>query len=147
MSKNTNTVAVTLAALLASAISPGENFGIANDIMKDALAQEAEAAKGKATTAVRGVLSGMQAEVASSVQELRAARQVANEAKEKAESLTRAFAYFVETSNPLPFYRAQENDYSGHDFCRKVGIPVPKADHAAWSIPAGWKPSVNTKIA
>ncbi len=55
---------------------------------------------------------------------------------------TRAFAYFLETSDPFPFLRVTENRLTANDFARSVGISYDFSDEP--KVPQNWNPAPGT---
>lgn len=141
--KNTvnNAVIVSLSALIAGSITLGHGIAVQPGIMAEALEAERKVASEKAKSTVQTLIRNFDTMLRGSVAKLRAAREVEAETSRVVKAQTLAFQFFGETGNPLPFFKATHQHYRADDFCDSIGITVPKADHAAWSIPAGWKPA------
>lgn len=136
-----NAALVSLSALIAGSITLGAGVAVQPGIMAEALEAERKAAGEKAKASVQTLIRSFDTTLRGSVAKLRAAREVEADAAKVVKSQTLAFQFFGETGNPLPFFKATGQTYRAEDFCTSIGIAVPKSDHAAWSIPAGWKPA------
>lgn len=145
MSQRKSNAVVTLAALISSAHNVG-GIVFGSDVVKAAADKVIQQKNEQAVAAVQGLIGNFQTNLQQRVATLRDLREREKAAKQVVDDTDRAYRYFAATGNPLPMFAVMEggnkgpNNYAAADFCRRLGIAVPKADAPAWSVPSDWTP-------
>lgn len=109
-------------------------------ILQEAMQRRAEAAKERSIRVCSAFLTTLATVLKSAVADLRSIRKSAKQQEENVKEYDRAFRFFAETGNPLPFFAKYSPGY-GKDFCRQLEIECPTYGSDAWKIPEDWKPA------
>lgn len=114
---------------------------VSSAILQKAVEQQNAAKEVTAVAVVGKLLTQFEAVVKDRVSTLQIARKAEKLAKKAVDDANRAWQYFGETGNPLPFYAATSKKHQAVGFCVELGIAVPADDDDAWTIPSDWTPA------
>lgn len=132
-----------LSVLIAGAYAASAPF-LSQGVMADAINAEREGQEKKALESAKRLIGGFSQSMQSAVAGLRRIRENEKVAEKTVKELDRAFRYFGETGNPLPFFKLT-NIYGGVDWLNKLGFDshthpeLFKSDE--WVVPSNWKPA------
>jgi hypothetical protein len=114
---------------------------VSNTVLQQAADELVKEKTAKVVQSVKGLLDRFDSVLQSSVAQLRQYRELEKKQNALVKGLDRAFRYFGETGNPLPFYKASGDIRSAQYFCQSIGVAVPEADDAAWVVPNDYVPA------
>ena len=130
----------TLSDLLAGSVAVG-SLKVTNAVLVAAAEAVAADREKQAVQACKGLLENFTSGMTRQVDALRTYRKQAKTQLETVRKLDRALQFFAATGNPLPVFMANNDTYGGTKWCKMAGIPVPKGDYPAWTVPADFTDS------
>jgi len=129
----------TLNELIQAAHGDGQ-LVFTNEMMAAAAARLMKERETKAVEVCQELIEQFNSHLVSSVRQLKAIREQELAQQKRVKALDRAFRFFGETGNPLPFYKELGNVPGGNEFAKKIGIKITEE---AWLIPKEWEPKTN----
>lgn len=108
-----------------------------DEMMQQAAEQLVREKRMKAVESCQVLIAEFNKTLEEQVEILRHLREKEHSQATHVKQTDRAFRFFGDTGNPLPFFAAQNKRADGEKWAKTLNI---KLNDEAWVIPAGWQP-------
>lgn len=115
---------------------------VGTDLMKRVVEKAVKDGEEKLMGHLGKYVTEFQTDLKDSVVQLRTQRAAMRKLQDSIKQKDRAFQYFCQEGNPLPYLKLSGKSFQIRDFCHTAGIPVPDDDSDAYKVPNDFKPEV-----
>lgn len=116
----------------------GFSVKFTSDVMKEAAENVIKEKQKVAVTSCQHLITTFDHNLKEQVKHLQELREKEAKQQAKVKKIDRAFKFFAETGNPLPFFASMGKQPEGEAWARQLGLN--HNDEAAWTIDDAWQP-------
>lgn len=116
----------------------GFSVKFTSDVMKEAAENVIKEKQKVAVQSCQTLILTFDRNLKENVKYLQLIREQEVKQQAKVKKVDRAFKFFAETGNPLPFFASMEKRREGRDWAEHLGLN--HQDESAWTIDENWQP-------